>query len=235
MDLTKFKHKTFLEGNIILINADCQEVMAEIRDKEIDLVLTDPPYGIGFDKFIYSNGSGARARRFKEIKNKIISNNWDKKIPEKKIFDNIFRISKNQIIWGGNYFVEYLPPSMGWIYWHKKGNDKSNFSDGELAFSSFNKALKFFKYDWIGFGSINNLKGEKKSHPTQKPVALMNWCLNNYSKENDLIFDGFFGSGTTAISCIRTKRRLIACELDPIYFEKAVERVETELRQGVLF
>lgn len=109
-----------------------------------------------------------------------------------------------------------------------------NFADGEMAWTSFDKVAKCFDYNYYGNQEGNHL-AENKIHPTQKPVALMSWCLNNYSKENDLIFDAFAGSFTTAIACIRTKRRFIGCELDPIYFEKAVERIETELRQGVLF
>lgn len=217
MNLEKFKHRTFCDGRIVMINADCEAVMAEIGDKEIDLVLTDPPYGInagkGIGRSIINNCN-------------ISKSNWDISTPPLRMFEEMERVSKNQIIWGGNYFSDKLKPSMCWLFWSKPNTEGRDFADGELAYTSFNKALKVFRKSSIDL---------ERFHPTQKPVALMNWCLTNYSKEDDLIFDAFAGSFTTAIACIRTKRRFIGVELDPIYFEKAVERVETELRQGVLF
>ena len=215
--LEKFKHRSWLDGRIVAINGDCQEVMAEIEDKEIDLVLTDPPYGINAGKGI--------GRSIKNNPN-INKGNWDIFTPPLIIFKEMERISKNQIIWGGNYFSDKLKPSMCWLFWSKPNTENRNFADGELAYTSFNKALKVFRKSSIDL---------ERFHPTQKPVALMAWCLNNYSKENDLVFDAFAGSFTTAIACIRTKRRFIGCELDPIYFEKACERIDTELKQLTLF
>lgn len=231
MNLEKFKHKSFCDGRIVMINADCEAVMAEIGDKEIDLVLTDPPYGIGFGSFNRTNklNNGARIKA-----NKYHNANWDDKIPKIEIFEEIIRIGKNQIIWGGNYFPAlWQLAGKCFIFW-KKNNPVPNFADGELAWTSFNKVAKCFDFNYYG-NQEGNAIAEQKIHPTQKPVALMSWCLNNYSKENDLIFDAFAGSFTTAIACIRTKRRFIGVELDPIYFEKAVFRVEEELRQPTLF
>lgn len=121
-----------------------------------------------------------------------------------------------------------MSPSQCWLIWDKGQRDFS-LADGEMAWTSFNKAMRIFTY------ARSKALQDGKIHPTQKPITLMNWCLLNNSKEGDLIFDGFLGSGTTAISCIRTKRRLIGCELDPVYFEKMCERIEVELRQGNLF
>lgn len=223
--------REFLDGQIVIYNVDCLDVMREIGDKEIDLVLTDPPYGIGFGKFNRTNKSSS-GKRFKA--NKYHNSDWDSNIPNDSIFDEMIRVSKNQIIWGGNYFAKlWEKAGKCFIFW-KKNNPVPNFSDGELAWTSFNSVARCFNYNYYGNQEGGGV-AENKIHPTQKPVALMSWCLNNYSKEDDLIFDGFLGSGTTAISCIRTKRRLIGCELDPIYFEKLCERIETELRQGVLF
>ena len=229
INLQKFKHRSWLDGRIIAINADCFDVMREIKDKEIDLVLTDPPFGCGcnagvggrFEKYenkVERTGGTWAGKYGKNIKN------WDI-APEFKVFEEIFRISKEQIIWGGNYFE--LPATRCFLIW-KKLTISENFSMAmvEYAWTSFNKNAKIFE-----FASQDSTR----FHPTQKPVQLINWCLNKYSKENDLIFDAFSGSFTTAISCIRTKRRFIGCELDPIYFEKACERIDTELRQGVLF
>lgn len=219
----------FLNGQIVLHNTDCVDVMREIGEKEIDLVLTDPPYGGGCNA-----GVGGR---FKKYENKIerSGGTWEEKYgknikdwdfaPDENCFNEIFRISKEQIIWGGNYFE--LPATRCFLIW-KKLTISENFSMAmaEYAWTSFNKNAKIFEFA---------PQDSTRFHPTQKPVQLINWCLNNHSKENDLIFDGFAGSGTTAISCIRTKRRFIGCELDKEYFEKACERIETELRQGVLF
>ena len=217
----------FLNGQIILHNTDCVDVMREIGDKEIDLVLTDPPYGINYGAQLKGKGNGvggADKHGWKDYG----CPDWDIAPPDSKIFEELKRISKNQIIWGGNYFSNYLPPSQCWFIWDKGQRDFS-LADGEMAWTSFDKAMRIFTY-----ARCRALQ-DGKIHPTQKPVALINWCLLNNSKENDLIFDGFLGSGTTAISCIRTKRRFIGCELDKEYFEKACERIETELRQGVLF
>ena len=205
----------FLNGQIVLYNGDCLDVMRNLKDKEIDLVLTDPPYGINAGKGI--------GRSIVNNKN-IIKSDWDDATPSQIIFDELFRCSKNQIIWGGNYFN--LPPIRCMLFWFKPNVADRNFADGELAWTSFDKNIRRFEY------SSTDLT---RFHPTQKPVALMSWCLNNYSKEDDLIFDGFLGSGTTAIACIRTKRRLIGCELDNEYFDKMCKRIEEELRQGNLF
>jgi len=215
----------FLNGQIILHNADCVDVMRSIGDKEIDLVLTDPPYGIGVDGGI---GGSVLAKK-SDFEKKW----WDKKSPENKVFDELFRVSQNQIIFGANHFISKIPyDSSSWIVWDKD-NGNNNFADCELAWTSHKTAVRKFRWKWQGMLQENMKDKDVKIHPTQKPVALMSFCLNKYSKENDLIFDGFFGSGTTAISCIRTKRRFIGCELDKEYFEKACERIETELRQGV--
>lgn len=229
INLEKFKHQSWLDGRIVAINGDCQEVMAEIGDKEVDLVLTDPPYGINQDKVQKNLSNKKGFTKNAGTYKKYHETNWDNEIPSKIIFDELIRISKKQIIWGGNYF-HYLH-LQGIIIWYK-GNS-GNFKEGELAKTNINtfKVYTMSRAD----AYINTLEPLDKIHPTQKPVALMAWCLNNYSKENDLIFDGFAGSGTTAIACIRTKRRFIGCELDKEYFEKACERIDTELKQLTLF
>ena len=224
-NLDKFKHRTFCDGRIVMINADCREVMAEIGDGEIDLILTDPPYGINYTEQQSKAQKTANRHRWKIYH----ETSWDKERPNKKIFDELFRISKNQIIWGGNYFADMITPSQCWLVWYKSIG--FSMADAELAFTSFDKATRIYRADRI------EIIHEKTAriHPTQKPIKLMSWCLLHNSQENDLIFDAFAGSFTTAISCIRTKRRFIGVELDPVYFEKAVERIETELRQPSLF
>lgn len=212
----KFKHKTFCDDRIIMINANCEAVMAEIGDKEVDLVLTDPPYRNQEEnqptKDMRSNGS---------------MQNFGNK-PSKKILDEIFRISKGQIIWGANNF-DNLPSYKGFLIWDKGIPFNFTMSSVEMAYISDNISTIAKMFYCLA------RQQQDRIHPTQKPTQLMSWCLTNYSKEDDLIFDAFAGSFTTAIACIRTKRRFIGVELDPVYFEKAVERVDTELKQLTLF
>jgi site-specific DNA-methyltransferase (adenine-specific) len=222
----------FLNAQIVLFNGDCLDVMRNLKDKEINLVLTDPPYGLSYDKAA-AKRSGKQYGKAAAQATKFHSTNWDI-LPDQKIFNELLRISKNQIIFGAEHLCLMLPKSRGWIVWDKNTGE-NNFSDCELAWTSFDKPIRKFFYTWNGMIQQNMGDKEVRIHPTQKPTGLMNWCILNNSKENDLIFDGFLGSGTTAISSIRTKRRLIGCELDNEYFDKMCKRIEEELRQGVLF
>ena len=206
---------------------DCLELMKKIPDKSIDLVLTDPPYGInviGGSKIVGSIGGSkiVKANKYPPILNDNI----------KIDLSDLFRVSKNQIIFGGNYFN--LPISKGWIVWDKKkqNNWDDDFSDGELAWTSFNKPLKIFRYLYMG--CLQEGKREHRVHPTQKPVELIKWILNNYSKENDLILDPFIGSGTTAIACLQTKRNFIGIEIEPKYVEIANKRINEFKKQLTL-
>jgi len=216
---------------------DCIEGMSLYPDKHFDLAICDPPYGIGMSSWKNeSNGDGSKAKGFtKGGKNLHTKKDWDNGIPQKEYWEQLFRVSKNQIIWGGNYFTEFLPPKMGWIYWHKKGNDASKFSDGELAWTSFDRALKFVKYDWIGFGYINNAGSDKKIHPTQKPVYLYDWILKNYANEGDLILDTHLGSGSSRIAAYKGGFNFVGFEIDQEYFDKANKRFEDYRAQLKLF
>ena len=200
-----------------ILNIDCLEHMRKIPDNFYDLILTDPPYGI--------NESGGKFRDRKGGGHRVLEKkNWDKETPSKEIFDEIFRISKNQIIWGGNYFVDKgLPPTMGWIYWDKKmGGD---FSDGELAFTSFNKALK-------SYSKCNKMGGKK--HPTQKALEIIEFSLYYAEVEkHHKVFDPFIGSGTTAIVCQSLGLEWCGCELEEDYVKIANKRLEAV--QGSLF
>lgn len=207
------RKKTKREGNILyqineILNTvhcmDCLDFMKSMPDKCIDLVLTDPPYGIG-DKF----KSGLNSKmNFKEI----VNIGWDVK-PDKIYFDEIFRISKNQIIWGGNYFE--LPPSRCFLVWDKKIPEDFSLAMCEQAWCSFDKNAKIIK-----------LKNQKKEHPTQKPVALFQWILQNYSQPGMTIFDPFAGSGTTAIACLETGRNYILVEKEPEYVKIINDRID---------
>ena len=200
-------------AKIELILGDCLMEMKKIPDKSIDLVLTDPPYGIG------QHGGVFRARKgqYKKVFEK---GNWDNKRPDKIYFDEMIRVSKNQIIFGGNYFTDYLPVSRGWIYWGKKmGGD---FSDGELAWTSYDRVLKEFQF-------CNKFHG--KEHPTQKPIELIKWCIQqaDYWDIPQTILDPFAGSFTTAVACKKLKRNCIAIEVNPKYYEIGKKRVDNTI------
>ena len=201
-----------------IINADCLDILKQLPDKCIDLVLTDPPYGIG--RF------GNRV----ELLNASKINQWDKK-PSKDCFDEIFRVSKRQIIWGMNNFN--LPPSEYFIVWNKM-QSVDNFASAEIAYTNAPIPAKVFNYSV--FKMIQERKyGGGKIHPTQKPLPLFEWCLQNYSKEGELILDCFSGSGTTAVACHNMKRRFICIEKDREYWQASVERLKREQAQMRLF
>ena len=218
-------------GKATLHNIDCMEYMKTLPDNAFDLAIVDPPYGINFGEFNRTN----RTSTGKTIKaDKYKNNNWDDSIPNDDYFEELFRISKNQIVWGGNYFP-YLWKNgcKGFIYWHK-GNPVPNFSDGELAWSSFNKVAKQFNYQY--YGNIEgNTSASKKVHPTQKPVKLYEWLLTNYAKQGDKILDTHLGSGSHAIACNNLGFEMVGCELDTDYFEAACKRIKSEAAQERLF
>jgi site-specific DNA-methyltransferase (adenine-specific) len=214
-----------------ITNEDNMELMARYPDNYFDLAIVDPPYGIGMSKGTMSSN------KEKKITSKRIytSKDWDSSIPTKEYFKELFRVSKNQIIWGGNYMIEHLNNTSCFVVWDKKSNDGSNFADAELAWTSFKTAVRVFKYDWVGFGYLNNPQKEKKIHPTQKPIALYKWLLEKYAKPTDKILDTHLGSGSIAIACHDYGFDLTACELDKEYFDKAMTRINNHVAQQKLF
>ena len=224
-----------------LFHADCMEIMKQYPDKYFDLAIVDPPYGINFDGNTTVKGKAGKADTFSNIQHHE-KKGWDTVRPTNEYFIELQRVSKNQIIWGGNYFADLLPPSRGWIFWDKKitNANNTNFSDGELAWTSFNCILRRFTYDWIGFGYLNNKTGQKKIHPTEKPVKLYSWILQQYCKPNQLILDTHFGSGSIALAVDKANRldkmnlHLTACEIDKEYIDKAIKRISESIKQGTL-
>lgn len=206
----------------MITNEDNMELMARYPDGYFDLAIVDPPYGIDAGKMTMGRGS-----RNDTGKNK--KKNWDNEKPKKSYWNELFRVSKNQIVWGANYFTDFLPPSMGWVYWDKlKGiND---FSDGELAFTSFNRALRHYNKR-----VIDKTVDRNRVHPTQKPVALYEWILMHYAKEGDKILDTHLGSGSIAIACHNLGFELTACELDTDYYNAAMKRINENKSQTRLF
>lgn len=215
----------------IKITNECNmELMATYPDNYFDLAIVDPPYGIGFGGY-ERGGSGIKT---KERHTKNGKKNWDNEIPTDGYFKELIRVSKNQIVWGGNYFpILWNQGCKGFIFWFK-GNPVPNFSDGELAYTSFNKVAKQFDYRYYG-----NLDGKtsasKKYHPTQKPIQLYQWLLDNYAKENDKILDTHLGSGSIAIACHDYGFELTACELDKDYYDSAIKRIKDHVGQTKLF
>ncbi len=211
-----------------IINDDCINIIKQLPDKCVDLILTDPPYGI--NESPKNHKSRSKLAKAKDYGRK----NWDNKIPEKIYFDEMMRVSKRAIIFGGNYFVEYLKNSSCWIVWDKN-NGNNDFADCELAWTNFTTAVR--KYDWTWNGMLQqNMKNKDiRIHPTQKPRGLLEKILLDYSKENDLILDCFSGSGTTAVACYNTNRRFICIEKDKEYYEKSLERLKETKSQIRIF
>jgi len=202
-------------GDCTLYLGDCMEVMPTLG--RVDAVVTDPPYGIGED------GGRFRARKGQNIRVIPKVSNWDSGTPPKEVFDAMLTMSEHQIIWGGNYFADKLPVSKGWLYWQKlMGGD---FADGELAWTSRDKALREYTL-------CNKIKGNE--HPTQKPLALMQWCLSLLPSAH-LTLDPFMGSGTTGVACVKSGRSFIGIEREPSYFDIACRRIEEAYRQGDMF
>jgi site-specific DNA-methyltransferase (adenine-specific) len=214
----------------IVFNEDCIQVMKRYPDKWFDLAVVDPPYGIGFGEFNRTN-KASNGERYKS--NKYKNSKWDDDIPSDEYFAELMRVSKNQIVWGGNYFP-YLWQNgcKGFIYWHK-GNPVPNFADGELAWTSFNKVAKQFDFRYYG-----NLQGrtsaEDKIHPTQKPVALYDWLLQNYAEKGNKILDTHLGSGSSRIAAHKAGLDFVGCELDKEYFDAADKRYKDFISQLTL-
>jgi site-specific DNA-methyltransferase (adenine-specific) len=207
---------------INLYNQDCMEAMAGFADNQFDLAIVDPPYGINFAKT--HTGNGWIVRDNKE---------WDKEIPNAKYYKELFRVSKNQIIWGANYMVQNIPPSMGWIFWDK-GQRNFSLADGELAFTSFNRALRVFDMP-RGAHKAQDDKTGGKIHPTQKPVKLYEWLLMKYAEEGNKILDTHLGSGSIAIACHNLGYNLTGYEIDTEYYEAATKRLKQHQSQIRMF
>ena len=202
-----------------ITNEDNMELMARYEDNYFDLAIVDPPYGININVSM-----GRRKGNKKSSYHKFAGG--DSSIPNSEYFKELFRVSKNQIVWGGNYMTEYLKPSPCWLLWDKGFSKDVTFAQFEMAWSSFKTSAK--KYD----KSPNQLN---RIHPTQKPVRLYQWLLQNYAKEGDKILDTHLGSGSIAIACHKMKYDLTACELDKEYYEKAMQRIEEHTNQLCLF
>ena len=194
------------------------EAMKKMSDNQFDLAIVDPPYGIGASEMTMGSGKNKKYKKGKK---------WDNETPTQEYFNEIQRVSKNQIIWGGNYFADKLKPTRCYIFWDKGINGDCDFADGELAWCSFDKVLRKATVRYKGFLGADNIR----IHPTQKPVKLYEWLLMNYAKEGDTILDTHLGSGSIAIACHNLAFDLTGYEIDKEYYEAAKKRIDNHKRQ----
>jgi len=206
---------------------DNMEFMKTIPDNYYELAIVDPPYGIEL--------KGANVIKNKSDTNRVFNTEWDKSIPTEEYFDELKRVSKNQIIWGGNYFLDYLGYCKAPIIWDKLNGD-SMYADGEMAWTSkgLPRNLKIFKHQWCGCFKDSERK-ELKIHPTQKPVALYKWLLQKYAQKGDKIFDSHVGSGSSRIACYDLGYDFTGCEIDKAYWQAQEDRFNKHISQLSLF
>lgn len=245
----------FTKSNGFFLNADCMDGMKEFPDKYFDLAIVDPPYGIGITNDVVSVSSqtvhverergascsvgggapfGGKGGRGTFIPPKSYHPFDDNSPPTPEYFEELKRVSKNQIIWGGNYFLENLSSTPCFIFWDKC-RDGLNFADGELAWTSFKRPTRRFTFRWNGMLQGNMKEKEFRIHPTQKPVELYAWILNHFAQPGDKILDTHVGSASSLIACHRLGFQYVGFELDEYYFKLASERLEAEKAQISLF
>lgn len=211
---------------------DNMEFMSTFPDKFFDLAIPDPPYGIDSVN-IASKKSGKKYGKSMGNYSKVIAKDWDKCIPDKAYFDELFRVSKNQIIWGGNYFIEHLHNTSCMLVWDKV-NGTFSFADAELAWTSFKSTVHIFKYRWNGMLQENMRYKEKRIHPTQKPVELYKLILNEYTKVGDKILDTHMGSQNSRIAAYNLGLDYWGCEIDKDYYKEGCNRFEIESKKTKL-
>jgi site-specific DNA-methyltransferase (adenine-specific) len=213
--------------NIEIVNADCMEIMKSLPDNHFDLAIVDPPYGSKNIFGGYAKGNGGGVAKNKQYHKAI----WTQQKPNREYFQELFRVSKNQIIWGANHFISrFALDSPGWIYWDKD-NGQASFSDGELAWTSFYCGLRSFKYTWAGFRQGNMKVKQIRIHPTEKPVQLYRWILDNFANPGDKIFDSHSGSASLAIACHDMGFDLLATEIDEIHHRDSLKRFREHIKQ----
>jgi len=218
-----------LTDKIELTNEDNMQLMARYPDKYFELAIVDPPYGIGEDGAKnHSRGKATKATKY-------VAKNWDSSAPSMEYFKELKRVSKNQIIFGANHFIENIPNanSSCWIVWNKMNT--GDFADCELAYCSLNTAVRKFDFMWNGMLQGDMKNKEIRIHPTQKPVALYKWILDKYAKQGDKILDTHLGSASSVIAAHDYGFELVGAELDKEYYEKGIQRVKNHIAQTKLF
>lgn len=211
---------TYLGSGVELRCTDCMDYMRSLPDKSFDVAIVDPPYGIRVSK-----------RDLGGLSSKIYLGSLDDSIPDGSYFSELFRVSRDQIIWGANYFTSYLPGIMSWVVWDKSLPDSLSLGQGELAWTSFGGPLQIARIPYRG--SVGS--DEVRIHPTQKPVKLYEWLLSRYVKSGMRVLDTHMGSGSSAIACLHAGLSFVGCELAPIHYEDAKNRFIFHARQQRLF
>lgn len=210
-------------------NCDCMAFMQGLKDNAFDLCIADTPYGIGEDGLKnHSRGKAAPSTLY-------TPKDWDKSAPEKDFFKELFRVSRHQIIWGANHFIENLPRQNAscWVVWDKE-NGNNDFADCELAWTSMASAVRRFKFRWSGMLQGDMRHKEKRIHPTQKPIALYEWLLKNYAPQGGVIFDPMMGSQSSRIAAWRMGFDYVGCELDEEYFREGCKRFDRECKNEIV-
>lgn len=219
-------------------NVDCIELMREMVKQKIcvDWLIADPPYGIGVGSMPYTDGVAMVGKALAKRRDYSNTGGWDSQRLTKEYFDLMFKVSRNQIIFGGNYYTDYLPPTKSWIIWDKRcdNNMRNDFADCEMAWCSKGVARVFhYLYNGMLQGDMSNK--DERFHPTQKPSQLIKQILNFYTKEGDLIFDPFAGSCVVEVCCHKLQRRFIGCEINKEYFDKGSKWLDKEMAQMNIF
>ena len=212
-------------------NMDCMDGLKQMPDKSIALAICDPPYG-GVTQGGYMSNPHTCDKLAKA--NEYHLSLWSMERPGKEYFDELIRVSRNQIIWGGNYYSSLLPDSQCWIVWDKENGD-NNFADCELAWTSFNLAARIFHFRWAGMLQGDMKNKEQRIHPTQKPAALYKWLIHKFAKEGDIILDTHVGSASSLIACHQMGFNYVGFEIDKTYYKSAKERLEQETAQMTIF
>ena len=213
-------------GGATLYLGDCMDILPTLP--KVDAVITDPPYGIGADKNLRANKQhGNAAAPSKDYG----TSNWDSEAPSKDVLTAVVSAARLSILWGGNYFS--LPPSQCWLVWDKE-NGNNGYADCELAWTNMDKAVRRLKWRWAGMLQQDMQNKEERVHPTQKPIAVMLWCLEQAGNPQTVL-DPFMGSGTTGVACAQMGRNFIGIEREPKYFEIACKRIEQAYAQGQMF
>ena len=223
----------------VAYNMDCMEAMKQMPDNAYDLAVVDPPYGIGVLSMNYTKSGAIRPSRPSAAKPRDYrkQGKWDIK-PDKEYFTQLMRVSKKQIIWGGNYFTDILPPTKSYLVWDKRTIDEmsNDFADCEYAWMSSGMGVaRVFRYMWSGMLQGNMKNKEDRFHPTQKPVALYTWIYQHFAKEGDKILDTHLGSGSSRIAAYDMGLDFVGYEIDKEYFDRQEERFEAYTSQISLF
>lgn len=234
----KLEHETPHFGNTLLgavpsvvYNEDCVEGLKRFSDNHFDLAIVDPPYGLKIANSEYLGNDkndkrwNGRANGYRHIKK-----DWDNEVPNSEYWNELFRVSKNQIVWGWNYYVSYFNDCPSYIVWNKEAS--GNYSDCEMAWCSIKGTNKIFKWLWNGF---RKQQPEARIHPTQKPVALYDWILEQYGRDANLILDTHVGSGSSRIACNKAGKQFVGFEIDKDYYEAQEKRFKDFVSQLRMF